>query len=163
MQEAETQPLWLALPCIVLSLFTTCLLTPAISSQGEGGLSTVVKAAMLFLVTLVLATAGMKYLLQSQSETFPETTLGEPSHGPYERVQVWRESQWTSSSSSEGEKRRKERAWGEEKPRKKRSKDERDRKEDRSVRKLLKKKFGPKRKDLLGERRETVVQVMGEQ
>jgi hypothetical protein len=164
MAQPTTQPFWLALPCIIVSLFTTCFIAPALISHNEGGLSAVIKAALIFIVTLVLSTAATNLLLTSQSpEVHVEPLQQETGRHSDERVQAWRDSlQWSSSSSSEGEKRRRERAWKDEKRRKKSKKEDKEKKEDRWIRKLLKKKFGPKKNEMLGARKETVTEVVQE-
>jgi hypothetical protein len=151
MAHPPTQPFWLAMPCIIVSLFTTGFMTPALKSHNEGGLSVVLKAALIFIVTLVLSTTATNLLLPSQSsDMHVESLQQEIGRHSDERVQAWRDSlEWSPSSSSEGEKRRRERAWKDEKRRKKSQKEDKEKKENRWIKRLLREKFAPKKNEML--------------
>ncbi|KAH6878838.1 hypothetical protein BKA58DRAFT_436528 [Alternaria rosae] len=164
---SQPQPsVWLILPCMLLSLIITRFLTILFTSHNERGLSIVAKAALIFVATLVLTTTAATSLLQSSSED-PQPTLSHTrnvlrkkrnvSSMREERIQAWRVNtaptlHWSSSSSDEDVKT----------VRPKLVKEKNERRNEKSLRKRLMTKFKPKRKEMLGGRKETIEEVVRE-
>ncbi|CAN9328960.1 unnamed protein product [Alternaria sp. RS040] len=164
------QTAWIVLPCILLSLFAARFLLEESASPEERGLMILAKAALVFFITLVLATRAANFLFHpAPSPTQPpnrNVLLKKRKVSPAieEDVRSWRETdspklRWSSDSSDEVKeevkRRRKEK-------KKKTSRKKKESDTDKSLRKSLFEMFKPKRYEMLGMRRETVEEVVRE-
>jgi hypothetical protein len=163
-----SHPPYIALPVTFVSLLLTSFLTATITSPIDMGLSTVIKATCAFFVILVLTTATAKMLLRSnmtddmqddddnsdesdaaqrQSFTTPPTMK----QTPVQRDDV------SSSEPALSEKTRRR------KLQKQKKYERADRGEGKRLRGMLKEQVKQRNNELLGKRKEAVVEVMEEE
>ncbi len=172
MTQSRLQSAWIVLPCTVLSLLLTLFLTAFFVSYREHGLSIVAKAALIFITTLILTTTLARSLFQPTSSATPpnnpprtKNILHKKQNSSLkidEGVRNWRDNtaptlRWSSSSSDEIKEEVKPA-----KKKKKLSKEQKERLDEKSLRKRLAVMFKPKRYEMLGVRKETVEEVVWE-
>ena len=156
------------MPCILFSLFVARFLIEIFASQYERGLIIVAKAALIFVITLILTTTAANSLFQPTQPPAERRTRNvlqkkcKVSPATEERVRTWRENtapilHWSSDSCDEVEEEVRER-----RRKKTLNREKRESQDEKSLRKRLSKMFKPKRYEMLGVRRETVEEVVRE-
>jgi hypothetical protein len=152
---------------MLLSLLITQFLTALLTTPNDRELSVVVKAALIFITSLVLTTTAANTLFPAQSDDTQQTQSHtrnflhkkrKVSPTAEECVPDWRVNtaptlHWSSSSDEASEKKR---------AKKRRSEEKNERREEKSLRKRLSLMFKPKRHEMLGARKETVEEVVRE-
>jgi hypothetical protein len=167
--QAETQPTYIALPCTFVSLLITSFVTKAMTSPTEKGLTTFSKATCIFFFVLVFTTATTKILLGADKKSEEEDNEHsnfehpKPSVAPsasHKNIAEWCDDVRVASSAfAHGETRADRR-----RPQRQRIYSRTEFKaEEKRVRNILREQLKRRNNELLGKRKDTVVEVMDEE
>jgi hypothetical protein len=166
--HSHSQPTYIALPCIFVSVILTSLVAKAMTPRTDKGLITVLKATCAFLLILVITIAATKALLppskndetgssdDSDAERSETSTTPPASHN---KIAEGRDDVQAASTDLTPREIRAERR----KLQKQKIYERTDRKpEEKRVRGTLREQLKRRNNELLGTRKETVVEVVGE-
>jgi hypothetical protein len=166
--HSHSQPTYIALPCTFVSIILTSLVTKAMTSRTEKGLTTVFKATCAFLLILVITSATIEALLppskndDTESSDDSDAERPEPSTPPSiakgERVEGSDDTRDASADLTpraiRAERRRLQ---------KQKIYERMDRKaEEERIRRILQEQLKRRNDELLGTRKETGLEVVEE-
>jgi hypothetical protein len=158
------QSTYIALPCTFISLIITSFVAKAMTSPTEKGLTTVIKATCAFVIVLVATTAATKALLrpsaddETESSDDSDTERPNSSHTPPNNHGNMAESCDISADLTPRETKAKRRRLQKQKIYERTERKE----EEKRVRGTLMEQLKRRNNELLGTRKEAVVEVVGE-